>query len=98
MINQTWLPSQCGAIVLIAARRSLSVLPTKGMIAMEPMSKPSVKAKPINKTPTRTHQMILSNSYSIMIEPPQQQIGDVCLIFQNDICQYAMSLGQGEQI
>jgi len=61
-MNHTWLPSQCGAMVLIATRRSLSVWPTKGISAMAPMSKPSVRAKPISSTPISTHQTSLRTS------------------------------------
>ena len=92
VMNQTWLPSQCGAIVLIAARRSSSFLPTNGMIAIEPISKPSVRAKPISSTPTSTHQMILSNSYSIMLKPPHWLFSQL-QVSRSGIYQYEASLG-----
>ena len=107
VMNQTWLPSQCGAMVLIAARRSLSFLPTNGIMAMEPISKPSVRAKPISNTPTSTHQIILRSSYSIMIEPLQIRLQEeqCCLaqlllehlVSRNGIYQYVKNLDLSER-
>jgi hypothetical protein len=44
-------------MVLITTRRSLSLRPTNGISIAAPRSKPSVRAKPINSTPTSTHQI-----------------------------------------
>jgi hypothetical protein len=57
VMNQTWLPSQCGPTVLIITRRSVSVLPTKGSRVPTPMSWPSMTAKPSSSTPTSSHQI-----------------------------------------
>ncbi len=57
-INQTWLPSQTGPIVLMMMRRSTSVLPTTGMRMSTPRSNPSIAAKAISNTPSSTHQMM----------------------------------------
>jgi len=59
VMNQTWLPSQCGATVLMTARRSRSLRPTKGSSTPMPMSWPSMMAKPTSSTPTSSHQMSL---------------------------------------
>jgi len=56
-MNQTWLPSHTGPIVLIAMRRSVSDRATHGSNAIEPRSNPSMTAKPISKTPSRAHQI-----------------------------------------
>ena len=57
VMNHTWLPSQCGATVLIITRRSVSSLPRNGNSVPTPMSWPSMMAKPIKSTPTSSHQM-----------------------------------------
>jgi hypothetical protein len=58
-MNQTWLPSHVAPTVFTTMRRSESVFAMNGSRMAAPMSKPSVRAKPISSTPIRTHQITL---------------------------------------
>ena len=68
-INHTWLPSQTGPTVLITTRRSVSPRAMNGKSMPTPRSKPSMIAKPINRMPSSSHQMIFNVSKSNMIAP-----------------------------
>ena len=57
-MSQTSLPSQNGPIVLIATRRSRSVLPTTVCSAPTPKSKPSRTKNPVQKMAMMTNQTI----------------------------------------
>src|SRR6266566_8583010 len=55
-ISQTSLPSHSGPIVLIAARRSASSLPTTLCSMPTPKSNPSRMKNPVHSTAMRTNQ------------------------------------------
>ena len=57
-MSHTSLPSQNGPMVLIATRRSRSVLPTTVCNAPTPKSKPSRTKNPVQKMAMMTNQTI----------------------------------------
>ena len=76
VISQTWLPSQTGPMVLMATRRSLSFLATKGSSAATPRSKPSMMAKPISSTPRNSPPdhakdfIVDGNGHGVLLHAP----------------------------
>ena len=59
-ISQTSLPSHHGPMVLIATRRSVSVLPITRCSAPTPKSNPSSTKKPTQRTAMMTNQIVWS--------------------------------------
>jgi hypothetical protein len=59
-ISHTSLASQNGPMVLMATRRSVSVLPTTRCSAPTPRSKPSRTKKPVQKMAMMMNQVICS--------------------------------------
>ena len=57
-ISQTSFPSQNGPMVLMATRRSTSVLPTTACKAPTPRSKPSRTKNPVQKMARTENQKI----------------------------------------
>ena len=55
-MSQTSLPSHSGPIVLMAARRSASSVPTTSCSMPTPKSKPSRTKKPVHKTAMTMNQ------------------------------------------
>src|SRR5579859_6783458 len=65
-MNQTWLPSQTGPMLLMVMRRSSSSRATNRSCAATPRSNPSMTAKPVSSTARNSHQMRRRISYSLM--------------------------------